>query len=225
MYPIESLLRRLGIKTKNKHYYIEALTHNSYKNENRNINYTYQRLEFLGDVIISKIISCYLFYKKLDEQEMTEVRKMLVSSATLKRASDELDLINYAFLGKGVNIETDTAKIREDIFESLMGAIYLDLGEIKVYEILKSTLIKYYESNRLNNVIDYKSKIQEIFQSGIATDKKVKNKILYFHTKLENKKFKSTLSFNNVIYGVGIGNTKHEADINAARMAYEKYQK
>ena len=44
-------------------------------------------------------------------------------------------------------------------------------------------------------------------------------------SELENKKFKSTLSFNNVIYGVGVGNTKHEADINAARMAYEKYQK
>ncbi|MDE5553351.1 MAG: ribonuclease III [Malacoplasma sp.] len=221
MKRIIKLLDSLGIKTKNLQLYAEAMTHNSYKNEAK-VSYTYQRLEFLGDAIISKIISCYLFYLKMNEHEMTDIRKMLVNADTLKRASDELNLINFAFLGKGINLEKDTRKIKEDLFESLIGAIYLDKGEIEVYKILKRTLIKYLKGNQLSHVIDYKSKLQELFQGKILNSKNAE--IPYYQTiETDNKKFKTILYVNNVKLGTGFGATKKEAEKSAAKKAYQKF--
>lgn len=222
MKRIKDLLASLNIKSNNVQLYAEAMTHNSYSNERR-VHYNYQRLEFLGDVIISKIISTYLFFQGLSEGEMTEFRKMLVNAETLVRASEELHLIDYAFVGNGLDLQHGTRKIKEDLFESLMGAIYLDKGEIEVYNILKKTLLKYFKGNQLQDVIDYKSKIQEIFQSKVTT---VKNsKTPYYVTKedVNNKGFTSTLFVGEVALGVGYGNTKKEAEKSAAKLAYEKF--
>lgn len=220
MKRIIKLLDSLGIKTKNIQLYAEAMTHNSYKNEAK-VDYTYQRLEFLGDAIISKIISCYLYYLRMDEQEMTDIRKMLVNADTLKRASEDLNLIDYAFLGKGVDLEKGTKKIKEDLFESLIGAVYLDKGELQVYQILRKTLIKYLKENQLSQVIDYKSKLQELFNGRVATSKS--NNLPYYQViETDDKRFKATLYFNEIRLGSGIGSTKKEAEKNAAKEAYQK---
>lgn len=218
---IISLIKKLNIVAKNIDLYVEAMTHNSYNNEHR-LGFTYQRLEFLGDVVISKIISCYLYYSKLDENEMTEARKLIVGGKTLKKASDELGLLEHALLGKGVDRQLGTNKISEDLFESLMGAIYIDQGEVKVYEILKNTVIKYYETDSLNDNVDYKSKIQELFQKNSA-DFRAKNKICYKIDKLLDGQFKATLFFGDVKYGEGIGKTIKDAEKLAARESYSKY--
>lgn len=220
---IISLIKKLNIIAKDINLYFEAMTHNSYNNEHK-LGFTYQRLEFLGDAIISKIISCYLFYLKYDEQKMTEIRKMIVSGKTLKRASEDLGLIQHAFLGKGINSLTDTCKIKEDLFESLIGAIYIDQGELKVFEILKQTIIKYYKDDDLHDNIDYKTKIQEIFQKNHTPTNK-KNKIYYESKKRSDNSFETTLLFNNIKYGRGIGKTIKEAEMNAAKEAYLIYEK
>lgn len=218
---ILSLLNKLGIDTKRYDLYIEALTHNSYSNENKSaINY--ERLEFLGDAIISKIISCYLYYQDFNEQEMTEKRQVLVRSETLIKASDDLKLIEYAFLGKGVHIKTDTSKIREDIFESLMAAIYLDLGETKVFKILQETIIKYFETDQIEDTIDYKTRVQEMLQAKTSKNNKHAS-IQYRHSTDKNNQFLCDLIFNNIIYGKGIGKTKKEAEKKAAKETYEKF--
>lgn len=220
---ILTLLKKLNINANNKSLYVEAMTHNSYNNEHK-LGFTYQRLEFLGDVIISKIVSCYLFYLKFDEKSMTEIRKAIVNGITLKRASDELGLIDHAFLGRGVNALTETNKIREDLFESLMGAIYLDQGESKVYEILKNTIIKYYNNNDLQDTFDYKTKIQELLQKNMSSTKS-KGKIHYTKEDDGNGNFKSTLYFGDIKYGTGFGSTRKKAENEAARIAYEKFVK
>lgn len=220
---ILSLLKKLNIEAKSKNIYVEAMTHNSYNNEHK-LGFTYQRLEFLGDVIISKIVSCYLFYLKFDEKKMTEIRKTIVNGLTLKRASDELGLIEHAFLGKGVDIKNETNKIREDLFESLMGAIYIDQGEAKVYQILKNTIIKYYNDNDLHETFDYKTRIQELLQKNMS-DTKEKGKIHYTKEENGDGTFKSSLLFGGINYGTGYGRTRKQAENEAAKIAYEKFAK
>lgn len=219
---VTKILNKLGIKTNKYYLYVEALTHNSYNNEKK-VGYTYQRLEFLGDAIISKLISEFLFKdKSLDEQKMTEIRKNLVNSDIFKKASEELDLISYAFIGKGIDLENDTRKIKTDLFEAFAGAIFLDKGEKGVWKYLEKTILKYYYNNELVNPIDYKSRIQELFQNNIAN--KHKKAHFYYQTiEIENSMFKSSLIYDDIVYGVGIGKTKKEAQKNAAKVAYEKY--
>lgn len=220
---VEHLLKTLNIThTKNIKLYTEALTHNSYNNEKK-VGYTYQKLEFLGDSIISKLISEFLFYQDKNEQEMTEIRKNLVNSDIFRKASDDLGLLDYAFIGKGVNLDKDTKNIKTDLFESIAGAIYLDKGEVKVWEYLKKTIIKYYESNLLVDAIDYKSRIQELLQSNIANKKQKKNHLYYNTIEINKNCFKAALVCNEIVYGTGIGKTKKEAQKNAAKQAYEKF--
>ncbi|MEG0124089.1 MAG: ribonuclease III [Malacoplasma sp.] len=217
---IKELLSKLNIVTNKYDIYIEALTHTSYSNENKSER-NYERLEFLGDAIISKIISCYLYHQDFDEQEMTENRQVLVRSKTLIMASNELKLIDYALLGNGIKIETDTNNIREDIFESFIGAVYLDIGEVKVFEILKNTIIKYFENNEIADTIDYKTRVQEWLQS--KTSKNNKNStIQYKCSSTKEHPFECSLVFNNITYGFGFGETKREAEKQAAKEAYEK---
>ncbi|MCF0217980.1 MAG: ribonuclease III [Malacoplasma sp.] len=222
VWDIRNLLKQFDIFPKNYKYYVEALTHNSYNNEKK-VGYTYQRLEFLGDALIQKLISVFLFKNQnLDEQQMTEIRKNLVKTETFRKASEELNLINYAFIGKGINLEKDTLKIKCDLFESIAGAIFLDLGEDAVFKFLENTILKYYYNNELVDPIDYKSRIQELFQSNISSRLK-KAHICYQTVELEDGSFKAVLHFDNIVYGTGSGKTKKDAQKAAAKMAYEKY--
>ncbi len=226
-FDILQLLKKLNIKTNRIHLYAEALTHNSYNNEKR-VGYTYQRLEFLGDAIISKLVSVFLFQyknKKLNEQEMTEIRKNLVNSEIFKKASEELDLISYAFIGKGIDLEKDTRKIKTDLFESIAGAIFIDKGEQEVLNFLEKTIFKYFYSGEFNSV-DYKSIVQELFQSNISSGKKRKSSTVHYNTcELKNGLFQSSLVYDEIVYGIGCGKTKKEAEKNAAKQTYEKYIK
>lgn len=219
--PIKELLKKINITPKNIKIYIEALTHNSYNNEKK-VGYTYQKLEFLGDAIISKLISVYLFYQNKDEQEMTESRKNLVNSDIFRKASEELNLISYAFIGKGVDLQKDTKKIKTDIYESLVGAIFLDKGEAEVWKFLKSTIIKYYQTNQINE-IDYKSRVQELLQSNVMNKKSKKSQIHYSTREIEPNKFEAFLIHDDITYGTGYGSTKKEAQKNAAKIAYYKF--
>lgn len=220
--PIIKLFQKLNIHTRNTRIYVEALTHNSYNNEKK-VGYTYQKLEFLGDAIISKLISVYLYYQDKNEQEMTEERKNLVNSEIFRKASDELNLISYAFIGKGIDLEKDTKKIKTDIFEALAGALYVDKGEKEVWNLLQNTIIKYYKSDQLVNPIDYKSRIQELLQNNISNKKNKKSHVYYNTVEINNNSFEASLIYDDIVYGTGIGNTKKEAQKNAAKQAYEKF--
>jgi ribonuclease III len=128
----EEFLAQFGIKMKNRRYYDEALTHNSYANE-QHLDYTYQRLEFLGDAILQKYISLYFFlnYPKLSEGQLTKSRSNAVREESLAAVSRSIHLGSYIRLGQGELNTKGYGKdsILSDVFESLTAAIYLDLGE------------------------------------------------------------------------------------------------
>ena len=232
---IKNLLDNLKIKYRKIDIYTEALTHSSYANEhsvnsNKKIKH-YERLEILGDAIVDKIVTEYFFkrYPDYTEAKINDIRKIIVQKDTMIKASDELDLISYTRLGNGVDRKTGLDRIKSNIFESFIGAIYIDQdNEKECFNIVKNTLIKYYEQNELDeNVIDYKTQIQEILQSNESKNKRKNNAIFYrlVESSDTNDYFKVELIYGKVIYGVGEGRTKKRAEQDAAKHAIEKYVK
>lgn len=218
---IRELLETLKIKTNNISLYEEALTHNSYSNE-IGFSHNYQRLEFLGDSIINKIVSTFLYeMSEDDEGKMTKDRISIIQAKTLVRASIELNLQKYINVGQGLIKNTISEKILEDIFESFIGAVYLDKGEIKAKELLMRTILKYYLNNDLKNTIDYKTKFQEAVQKH-GKNNEIKYRIINNHN---SDVFDVELVCNNIVYGRGRGRNRHDAEVAAAKKACEKISK
>ena len=211
------LTKHLAITPKNFSYYLEALTHKSYSNEN-GLNYSYQRLEYLGDAVINMLVAQYLYtkYPNKDEGFLTIYRQQIVQSTTEIAAAKKIGLQNHLLLGHGFIKNNNLNKILEDSFEALIGAIYLDLGLIFAKRVLLETLLNIKKSKIDELTFDYKTFMQ---------DKLVKynNKKILYHTKqIDKNYFQSTLSFDKIIYGVGYGKNKKQAEKEAAKNAYNK---
>ena len=127
---LQAFLKQLGIShPKNLSIYKEALTHKSYANEN-NLNYNYERLEFLGDAAIDWVITNFLFNKEkhLDEGTLSLTRSNLVKKETLSKCCQEIHLDEFILLGKGAQNNASNISIYEDVFESFIGAVARDQG-------------------------------------------------------------------------------------------------
>ena len=117
---------------KNRHFLVEALSHSSYANEKKKCRCSNERLEFLGDSVLSIVVSSYLFHQfpELPEGELTKLRASLVCEKALHVFAQEIHLGDYLLLGKG---EEHTggrmrSSILADAFEAVIAAIYLDGG-------------------------------------------------------------------------------------------------
>lgn len=218
---LQSWLKNLlGCNPKNISYYIEALTHRSYANEH-NQNYSYQRLEYLGDSVLGFLTAEYLYkkYPKKHEGDLTVLRKRLVCSNTETAIAKQINLQNYILLGVGAAKSTGIDKILEDCFESLIGAIYLDLGVQPIKKILNNTLFKFDNETIMNSALDYKTLVQEALM-------KHNTKNAMYHTKqLGPNDFEAVLKVNGIVYGHGIGKNKKQAEKAAASEAYSKLVK
>lgn len=214
------LLKKLGIETKHPEIYETALTHTSYANEHR--VESYERLEYLGDAVLELIMSEYL-YKNTNEVEgvMTKLRSHYVCENALYEYSRLLGYNEYLRLGHGE--EESGGKYRKaivaDIFESMLGAMYLDQGLDFVKKFMNQHIIPVMKSDSLNFFDDYKSKLQELVQ----TDKKSLDYELVSESGPAHKKeFTVVVKIDNVIYGTGTAHSKKEAEQEAARDAINK---
>ena len=214
------MLKKLGIETKHPEIYETALTHTSYANEHR--VESYERLEYLGDAVLELIMSEYL-YKNTNEVEgvMTKLRSHYVCENALYEYSRLLGYNEYLRLGHGE--EESGGKYRKaivaDIFESMLGAMYLDQGLDFVKKFMDQHIIPVMKSDSLNFFDDYKSKLQELVQ----TDKKSLDYELVSESGPAHKKeFTVVVKIDNVIYGTGTAHSKKEAEQEAARDAINK---
>ncbi len=211
-------LKSVGIAhPKNLSIYKEALTHKSYANEH-NLDYNYERLEFLGDAAIDWVITNYLFNKEkhLDEGNLSLTRSNLVKKDTLSMCCQEINLDKFILLGKGAQNNVSNISIYEDVFESFMGAVARDQGIKKVIAILEKTLIKHYNRDIFNEK-DAKTKLQEILQS------KGSHPPEYLKKTDDNAKVKIVeVWFDNLKYGEGEGPSFKDAEQNAAKDALKK---
>ena len=216
------LLKKLEIPYKNLKLYERALTHTSYANEN-DVE-SYERLEYLGDAVLELVISDYL-YKNTEHEEgkMTKYRSHYVCENANFEYSTRLGLNEYLKLGHGE--EERGGKYRKaivaDIFESFIGAMYLDLGYDEVKKFIFKHVIPLIEDKSVDFFDDYKSVLQELVQ----TDKKSLEYIVIDEQgPAHDKTFTVEVKIDNIVYGQGTAHSKKEAEQIAAHDALKKAQ-
>ncbi len=213
------ILDKLGIVTEKEKLYIQAFTHTSYSNEHQTKNY--ERLEYLGDAVLELITSEY-FYKntKLKEGEMTKKRASFVCEKALAHYAKDINLPTYIKVGHGQEGNINDTIIA-DVFEAVLGSIYLSKGINAAKEFVNLIIIPYIKKDFMF-FGDYKTLLQEYVQ----TDKKSLEYVLVSETgEAHNKVFEVEVRINNITYGKGIGKSKKEAEQQAAFDAYNKSAK
>ena len=188
-----------------------ALIHKSSNNSSNN-----ERLEYLGDSILTGVISEYLFLKFPDEKEgkLTRMRSFLVKGETLTKKANELDLVRFIKLSKGTANLSENRKysILEGSIESVIGAIFLDNGWDKaksfILEIFSKELSELGSDQEFR---DSKTELQELLQS-----KKLKPPT--YISKESHDGFNCEVELNKIIF-TATGNSKRQAEIAAAKKA------
>jgi ribonuclease-3 len=210
--------KTIGYVFKNKSMLTEALTHSSHASAKKRMSN--ERLEFLGDSVLSLVTSKYLFeqLREIPEGQLTKLRAGIVCEASLFAFAQKINLGEQLFLGKG---EENTGgrqrrSILADAFEALIAAIYLDGG---LHEAEKFVMMFMPEKEKLLSgkplLKDYKTVLQEIIQQNPE-----KNITYYLEDEkgeAHNKIFTSSVMLNGSKIGTGTGRSKKEAEQNAAK--------
>lgn len=214
------LEERIGYEFKNPALLKEALTHSSFVNgKNHHSN---ERLEFLGDSVLSVVVSKYLFENLTDKPEgqLTRLRASIVCEHALFPFAEKIKLGDEILLGKG---EENTGgrhrrSILADAFEALIAAIYLD-GGLEAARRFIIPFIPPIESLRSGKLLigDYKTILQEIIQQN--PEEKVVYELADESGAAHNRIFTSNVLLNGQIIGTGVGPSKKEAEQNAAKEA------
>lgn len=228
MINLSSLEQKIGIKFKNKKFIQQAFVHRSYLNESKKIPSSNERLEFLGDSILSFLVSEHL-YKRLPnfpEGELTNLRSALVNTTTLAQTAKVLDLGTFLMFSKGEEEGGGRQNIHilADTFEALLGAIYLDQGIGSVKKVLEKLLFPLVDKILIEKTYkDAKSTFQEVVQekTKISPVYKVLKEIGPDHA----KDFTVGVYVGNMLFGKGVGKSKQEAEMKAAAAALEEWRK
>ena len=215
---------KIGYQFNNVSLLKEALTHSSYANEHRSQNIRYnERLEFLGDAVLSIVVSDYIFKNcpELPEGELTKLRASLVCEKSLYEFAKKIDLGNYLLLSKGErnNGGADRPSILSDAVEALIAAIYIDGGMKSASKHILNFVIPEIKNSKKKRINDYKTTLQEIIQKnpGEQLEYVLVNESGPDH----NKHFVVEVHLNSNVIGKGGGRSKKEAEQQAAREALE----
>ena len=218
----------IGYTFHKKEYCIEALRHSSYANENKHLGFcSNERLEFLGDSVLSLVTSSYLFglFSEQPEGDLTKLRADLVCTRSLSNFARRISLGDYLLLGHGQELVggRDQDKILEDAFEALLAAIYLDSGkDLDTVAAFLNPLLKADVDKRITSrpILDPKSHLQEIVQEAkglLAYD------IVSESGPDHDKRYVCEVRIDNSVMGKGEGSSKKKAEIAAAEDALRNY--
>jgi len=205
----------LGYKFNNIQLLRQALSHSSYANERKHPNGSNERLEFLGDSVLSIVVSDFL-YKNLNvaEGELTKMRASLVCEKSLQVFAKQIHLGDFLRLGKG---EENTGgrerpSILADAFEAVIAAIYLDGG----LEVARKIIVRFWPKPEdvHRPMQDAKSRLQEFLQQDGSTFPVYE--IIGVSGPQHDPKFEASVSHNGSVLGHGFGRTKKEAEKAAA---------
>jgi ribonuclease-3 len=198
-----------------------ALTHRSYVSEAGAGNHN-ERVEFLGDSILSAIVAetLYLRYPRESEGKLSQFKAQVISARNLSGWASEVDLGDCVCLGKGE--DTKEGRQREsllcDVFEAVTGAIYLDGG----FENAKKFVLRFLNDCKEIEITDYKSRLQEILQSMYKEIPEYK--IIKEFGPDHNKKFEVAVYIKGKFLGEGAGNSKKDAQQSAAEQAIKNIE-
>lgn len=216
---MSTLEEKIGYVFNDRSLMVEALTHSSYANEKGNLDCN-ERLEFLGDAVLSIISAEYLYKKFPDtpEGKLSKIRSSLVCTQSLSGFAREIGLGSYLLLGKGESASGgyDRDSILENAFEALIAAIYLDGGMEKAKIFVLKFLARDIELRHFN-FKDYKTTLQEIIQQN--PDEKLNYVLIGEYGPDHDKRFEVEVHLNSNVIGRGIGRSKKQAEQEAAKEA------
>lgn len=220
---MKELEAKLGYNFKNIKLLENALVHSSYANETKCKGGSNERLEFLGDAVLSIIVAEYLYsnYPEVDEGELTKLRASLVCEKTLSTFSKELELGKYLKLGKGEmhNGGAERPSMLADAFEAVLAALYLDGG----FGIAKNHVLRFItkelDSAQIGAFSDYKTRLQEIVQRN--PEERLSYELVSETGPDHSKTFSVEVKLNSNVIAVGVGTTKKRAEQDAAKHALE----
>ena len=217
------LKKTIGYKPKNLYYYTKAFTHSSSKKIVDGKSYNYERLEFLGDAIIDTIVSAFLYNIAPLENEgyLTKMRSKIVSRENLNRLGKDLDLLK--FINSAVSQDRFGDNIYGNIYEALVGAVFLDKGYVICEKFVNKSLITpYIDIERLEGKItSYKSVLIEWCQKN---KKEIYFKVSEDTTKEKIKHFTVRLFINKKQISKGRAPSKKKAEEIASKRAYYTFQ-
>ena len=227
-YPLsQSLLeKKLGYTFKDPSLLQSALYHSSYANELKSKGVAVQcneRLEFFGDSVLSLIVSDYLYFRYVSNQEgdMTKIRAAVVCERALAKYAAKISLGSYLYLGHGedINHGRERASITSDAFEAVLAAMYIDSGSL---DTVRDFLLPFVKEEieaiqEKSSFMDYKTALQQIVQQ-------VEGEILEYVLVGESgpdhcKTFDMEARLNSNVIGRGSAHSKREAEQLAAKEA------
>ncbi|MBQ1236687.1 MAG: ribonuclease III [Oscillospiraceae bacterium] len=214
---------KLGYHFHNVTYLTIALTHSSFANEGKKGDVCNERQEFLGDAVLSIIVSDYLFrnHAKMPEGDLTKLRAALVCEKALCLYAEELGLGDFLMLGRGEEATGGRQRpsILADAFEAVIAAIYLDGGIEPAREFVLRYVVPTIGNHTKVAFKDYKTILQEIIQKN--PEERVTYELVEESGPDHNKRFVVEVHLNSNVIGRGEGRSKKSAEQAAAQMALE----
>ena len=216
-----NILKKFGIEPEDECLYYAAFTHGSYSAKH-DLDYTYERLEFLGDSVLNVVVSEYLYrkYPEYGEGKLTKLRANYVCQSALIYYSHELGLNDYLRISEDEYCltENEVLSITADIFESFLGAMFLDQGMEFAKKFVEDNIFKYIDDEKVF-FRDYKSAMKEY---GDANEIDVSYRIIKEIGVPHDKIFVISILVDGDEIGIGKGKNKKEAEQAAAKIACDK---
>ena len=214
-------------KFKNQKLFEQAFIHRSYLNETKETLSSNERLEFLGDSILSYVVSQNLFKKfpQFNEGILTNLRSLMVNTKSLAQVAKELEFGSYLKLSKGEEESKgrQNQSLLADCFEGFIGALFLDQGINAVIDFLQIILLpKAHEIIKNKSFKDPKSILQEFVQSRRQSSPLYK--VLSEFGPAHAKRFRIGAYIDGKIVSEGEGKSKRDAEEDAAQKALDFYQ-
>ncbi len=229
--PIEDLEKIVGYTYSDKEILKKALTHSSYSNEKKSKNKKgecNERLEFLGDSILSVVVSEYLFSRYVDNQEgdLSKIRSSVVCEKALAKYAAEINLGDYLYLGHGEEMNNGRRRpsITADAFEALLASMYLDSkGDL---DVIRSFVLGFIKReidfiSKNSTFVDYKTMLQQIIQQ--SEGEKLEYVLVDETGPDHSKTFVTEARLNGSTIGKGSAGSKRESEQMAAKEALKLF--
>jgi len=222
---LKKLQKQLGLFFHNQHLLKQAFTHSSYVNEHRVHHHKdNERLEFLGDAVLELTVSEYLFqtYPNRPEGELTKLRASIVCEPSLFKYAENLEFGAYILLGKGEELTGGRTRpaLLADVFESFVGALYLDQGLNMVKQFLTKHIFSKISNDGKLLVNDYKTQLQEYTQHHNMGP--IEYRIVDERGPAHEREFYSEVTMDGAVWGMGKGRSKKESEQQAAAEALRR---
>jgi ribonuclease-3 len=220
---LQELYPLFQIVPKNEENYVLAFTHSSVNGMIGTRHRDYERLEFLGDAVVGMVVGelCYIYHPEMEQGDLSVLRAQFIKTDSESAYAEKLGLADFIRVGASFQGDIHTAKgILEDVFESFIGAVYIDQGLDFTYKMVRGFFEEDVKHGTIHIEENPKSELQEAMQADHKES--VTYKILSEEGPSNAKNFVAAVFFESQEIGRGSGKSKKEAETEAARSALAK---